>query len=49
MRPNYQHLKALQDLADSLGLGHLLTDRRGTAVKRPVTAGPETQKGRTHR
>ena len=26
VRPNYQHLKALQDLADDLGLGHLFTD-----------------------
>ena len=24
--PNYQHLKALHDLADDLGLGHLFTD-----------------------
>ena len=23
VRPNYRHLKALQDLADDLGLGHL--------------------------
>lgn len=28
-RPNAQHLMALQDLADDLGLGHLLTDERG--------------------
>ena len=26
VRPNYRHLKALQDLADDLGLGHLFTD-----------------------
>ena len=26
VRPSYQHLKALQDLADDLGLGHLFTD-----------------------
>ena len=26
MRPNYRHMKALQELADSLGLGHLFTD-----------------------
>ena len=26
VRPNYQHLKALHDLADDLGLGHLFTD-----------------------
>ena len=26
VRPNYRHLKALQDLADSLGLGHLFAD-----------------------
>ena len=26
VRPNYRHLKALQDLADSMGLGHLFTD-----------------------
>ena len=25
-RPNYRHLKALHDLADSLGLGHLFTE-----------------------
>ena len=25
VRPNYRHLKALQDLADDLGLGHLFT------------------------
>ena len=25
-RPNYQHRKALLELADSLGLGHLFTD-----------------------
>ena len=26
VRPNYRHLKALQDLADDLGLGHLFRD-----------------------
>ena len=26
-RPNYPHRKALMELADSLGLGHLFTDR----------------------
>ena len=26
VRPNFRHMKALQDLADSLGLGHLFTD-----------------------
>ena len=26
VRPNYQHLKALHDLADDFGLGHLFTD-----------------------
>ncbi len=26
VRPNYRHLKALHDLADSLGLGHLFAD-----------------------
>ena len=26
VRPSYQHLKALHDLADDLGLGHLFTD-----------------------
>ena len=26
VRPSYQNLKALQDLADDLGLGHLFTD-----------------------
>ena len=25
-RPNYQHRKALLELADSLGIGHLFTD-----------------------
>ena len=25
-RPNYQHRKALLELADSMGIGHLLTD-----------------------
>ena len=26
VRPNHQHRKALMELADSLGLGHLFTD-----------------------
>ena len=26
VRPNYRQLRALHDLADSLGLGHLFTD-----------------------
>ena len=26
VRPNYRHLKALHDLADSLGLGHLFNE-----------------------
>ena len=26
VRPNYRHLKALHDLAESLGLGHLFAD-----------------------
>ena len=26
VRPNYQHRKALMELAESLGLGHLFTD-----------------------
>ena len=26
VRPNYRHLKALQDLADDLGLGHLFNE-----------------------
>ena len=26
VRPNYQHRKALLELADSMGLGHLFTD-----------------------
>ena len=26
LRPHYRNLMALQDLADSLGLGHLSTD-----------------------
>ena len=26
VRPNYQHKKALLELVDSMGLGHLFTD-----------------------
>ena len=26
VRPNFRHLRALQNLADSLGLGHVFTD-----------------------
>ena len=39
VRPGQHHLKALLDLADNLGLGHLFTERGC------VTAGPNTQTG----
>ena len=38
-RPNYQHRKALMELADSLGLGHLFTDRGDAAGQRLAAAG----------
>ena len=38
-RPNYQHRKALMELADSLGLGHLFTDHGDAAGKRLAAAG----------
>ena len=38
-RPNYQHRKALMELADSLGLGHLFTDQGDAAGKRLAAAG----------
>ena len=36
-RPNTEHMMALFDLAEGLGLAHIFTDRGG--------AGPETQRG----
>ena len=33
VRPNFRHMKALQDLADSLGIGHLLTDCGGGVIE----------------
>ena len=38
-RPNYQHRKALMELAGSLGLGHLFTDQGDAAGKRLAAAG----------
>ena len=39
MRPGQHHLKALLDLVDNLGLGHLFTERGC------MTAGSKTQTG----
>ena len=44
VRPNQHHMKALLDLADDFGLGHLFTSRERRAVG-GVAAVPETQKG----
>ena len=35
-RPNYPHRKALMELADSLGLGHLFTDRMEMHLFEPM-------------
>ena len=37
--PNYQHQKALMELTDNLGLGHLFTDPWDATGKRPAAAG----------
>ena len=31
-RPNYQQRRALMELADSMGLGHLFTEQKGLTV-----------------
>ena len=31
-RPNYQHRRALMELADSMGLAHLFTEQKGLTV-----------------